>query len=89
MQHHLRGKVAEERAGQLQRQHQREVIVGVADEHREQIANDERAAEGEQAQKHGPQRTDGDNVAAALHLRVCRNRKKANTAATRPIAAKM
>ena len=68
LQHHLRGEVAEERAGQLQRQHQREVIVGVADEHREQIANDERAAEGEQAQKHGPQRTDGDNVAAALHL---------------------
>lgn len=68
LQHHLRGEVAEERAGQLQRQHQREVIVGVADEHREQIANDERAAEGEQAQKHGPQRTDGNNVAAALHL---------------------
>ena len=68
MQHHLRGEVAEERAGQLQRQHQREVIVGIADEHREHIANDERAAEGEQAQKHGPKPPDGDNVAAALHL---------------------
>ena len=68
LQHHLRGEVAEERARELERQHDQEIIVRVVREHREQIADDERTADGEQIQEHGPQPSNGDDVAAALHL---------------------
>ena len=67
---HLRGKEADERADEEKQHHEDEVAAcGAAGDHlHDDLADDERAADGKRVEEHGAQPTHSNHIAAALHL---------------------